>query len=96
MKSLHAIVLDNQRADVVKAGRLVLAQGQRLIGKEIDTPRLGDYPGGVAVVTEIAPDPAAPDICLNSAASDIRGVRSLQVRTRATRLRKEGSYVGSN
>ncbi len=44
------------------AEHLVANMGQRLVGREVFTERLGDYPGGFAVVTEIAPDPAAPDI----------------------------------
>lgn len=33
-----------------------------LIGRSINTESIGDYPGGVAVVTELFPDRAAPEI----------------------------------
>ena len=41
---------------------LVESYGKALIGMAVDTPAMGEYPGGKAVVTEIAPDPSAPEI----------------------------------
>jgi dCMP deaminase len=48
----------------MKAGNLVEAMGEALMGCWINTPKNGDYPGGQAVVLETHPDPNAPDIVL--------------------------------
>lgn len=47
------------------AKALVKAMGKRLIGRWVDTPAMGSYPGGCARVVEIHPDPAAPEIVFN-------------------------------
>jgi hypothetical protein len=65
MKSLHAIIIDNQRLDTVSAKKLVKKLGSKLVGQKVRTPQMGEYPGGVATVTEIAPDPNAPEIVFN-------------------------------
>jgi len=62
MKSLGFIIVENQNASTVSAWRLVNKHGAKLIGQQVDTPQMGDYPGGVATVTEIEPDPSAPEI----------------------------------
>lgn len=62
MKSLPEIVRDNDIAATVSAKKLVKKHGQSLVGKKIVTPAMGDYPGGVATVIEIAPDFTAPEI----------------------------------
>lgn len=62
MKSIPEITRDNDEAERVTALRLVKLHGKSLIGKQVWTPPMGDYPGGIAVVTEIQPDPTAPDI----------------------------------
>lgn len=36
--------------------------GEALIGRTIYTQRYGNWPGGQAIVKEIAPDPGAPEI----------------------------------
>ena len=36
-----------------------------LIGMKVKTDPMGTYPGGVAMVTELRPDPEAPDIAFN-------------------------------
>lgn len=41
------------------------ALGVDLVGKKILTQRYGEYPGGIAEVTELAPDETAPEIVLN-------------------------------
>ncbi len=46
----------------VRAARLVDALGDALVGRSVLTVAMGEYPGGVAIVTEVRPDPAAPDI----------------------------------
>jgi hypothetical protein len=46
----------------MKALRLVQKLGEKLIGKKIHTPACGDYPGGLATVTEIEPDKNVPEI----------------------------------
>lgn len=44
------------------AQALVDAWGKKLIGRRVVTIAIGEYPGGVATVTEILPDPGAPEI----------------------------------
>jgi len=46
----------------MKAKEAVIQYGKDLIGKYVHTSPMGDYPGGLAKVIEIAPDPAAPEI----------------------------------
>ena len=46
----------------MKAHQLVQKLGNKLLGQKVNTPALGDYPGGVATVTQLAPDEAAPEI----------------------------------
>lgn len=48
----------------MNAKYLVLLMGQRLIGRTVLTEPMGIYPGGPAKVTEINPDPAAPEIVM--------------------------------
>lgn len=62
MKSLTEIRRDNERADTVTAQKLVKTHGRALVGQKVITPAMGDYPGGRAIVTELAPDPGAPEI----------------------------------
>jgi hypothetical protein len=38
---------------------------ENLIGKPVLTEQIGDWPGGLATVTEIEPDPGAPEIVFN-------------------------------
>ena len=44
---------------------LVGKMGQALVGRLVVTPAVGDYPGGIRRVVEIAPDPEAPEIVFN-------------------------------
>lgn len=46
----------------MKAKQLVKKLGKKLLGKEVNTPAVGEYPGGVATVIEIRPDRNAPEI----------------------------------
>ena len=46
----------------MKANQLVQKLGHKLLGKKVNTPAAGEYPGGVATVIGIAPDPKAPGI----------------------------------
>lgn len=46
----------------MRARDLVDAHGLDLISKSVITEAIGGWPGGVATVTEIQPDPAAPEI----------------------------------
>ena len=36
--------------------------GGSLVGMIVHTPAMGDYPGGIAKVTEVLPDPSAEEI----------------------------------
>ena len=36
--------------------------GENAIGQVVQTEAIGEYPGGLAEIIEIYPDPAAPDI----------------------------------
>jgi|GEM_PF-3351571 hypothetical protein len=44
------------------AKQLIDIHGTSLIGQRVDTEAIGEYPGGIATVTELAPDPQAPEI----------------------------------
>jgi hypothetical protein len=46
----------------MNAIQLVQKLGQKLVGNKVNTPAVGEYPGGVATVIQMAPDPKAPDI----------------------------------
>jgi hypothetical protein len=46
----------------MKANQLVEKLGQKLLGQKVNTPAVGDYPGGVATVVQLAPDQNAPEI----------------------------------
>ena len=46
----------------MKANQLVQKLGQKLLGKKVNTPAVGEYPGGVATVIQLAPDQNAPEI----------------------------------
>lgn len=46
----------------VTARALLSAMGKRLLGRDVETLAIGDWPGGVARVVELRPDPAAPEI----------------------------------
>lgn len=48
--------------EIMLAAQAVRKFGQSLIGREIFTNAYGDYPGGRSTVTEVAPDPGAPEI----------------------------------
>ncbi len=41
---------------------LVAKHGDDLIGRRIVTRQFGDWPGGEAIITEMGPDPNAPEI----------------------------------
>ena len=44
------------------AKQLIDIHGTSLIGQRVETEPIGEYPGGIAIVTELAPDPQAPEI----------------------------------
>ncbi len=44
------------------AKQLTIIHGPSLIGRRVETEAIGEYPGGIATVTELAPDPEAPEI----------------------------------
>jgi hypothetical protein len=46
----------------MKANQLVQKLGMKLLGQKVNTPALGEYPGGVATVVQLAPDANAPEI----------------------------------
>jgi len=46
----------------MRADELLKKYGRDLIGKVINTNPMGVYPGGMAIITEIEPDSAAPEI----------------------------------
>ena len=46
----------------MKANQLVQKLGNKLLGQKVNTPAVGDYPGGVVTVIQIAPDDNAPEI----------------------------------
>jgi hypothetical protein len=46
----------------MKANQLVQKLGTKLLGKKVNTTAVGEYPGGVATVIQLAPDENAPEI----------------------------------
>jgi hypothetical protein len=55
---------------MIQAGDLVealqaLGEEKRLIGMKVKTEAYGDYPGGIATIMELHPDPEAPEIVFN-------------------------------
>lgn len=46
----------------MNARTLVQKLGKHLIGRRVNTPAVGEYPGGMATVIEIEPDKNAPEI----------------------------------
>ena len=46
----------------MKANQLVQKLGIKLLGKKVNTPASGEYPGGVATVSGIASETSAPEI----------------------------------
>lgn len=46
------------------AKQLIWKFGERLVGRQIHTPPMGEYPGGIAEVIALTPDPEAPEIVL--------------------------------
>lgn len=54
----------------MKANQLVQKLGTNLVGKMVNTPAVGDYPGGVATVIQIAPDGNAPEIAFQVSLPD--------------------------
>lgn len=38
---------------------------ENLIGRKIETQQIGDWPGGLAEIIKLDPDPAAPEIVFN-------------------------------
>ncbi len=47
------------------AKQLIDIHGASLVGQRVETEAIGEYPGGIATVTELAPDPQAPEIVFN-------------------------------
>lgn len=48
--------------NLINAKLAVHKYGQSLIGNVVQTARYGDWPGGLCTITEIEPDPNAPEI----------------------------------
>jgi len=49
---------------IINAKAFIDASGDRAIGQRVFTAQMGDYPGGEAIITEINPDPNAPEIVM--------------------------------
>jgi hypothetical protein len=50
---------------MMTAEKFVSVYGKFAVGMVIATAPMGEYPGGMATVVELAPDPAAPEIAFN-------------------------------
>ena len=48
----------------MNAKELVEKMGQNLVGKPVITEPMGGWAGGIAIVTELAPDNEAPEIVM--------------------------------
>jgi hypothetical protein len=46
----------------MKAQQLARKLGQKFVGHKVNTDAWGDYPGGIAIVTEMQPAKDAPEI----------------------------------
>lgn len=46
----------------MRADQLVKKYGKKLVGREVDTPAMGEYPGGIATVSQVKHDKSAPEI----------------------------------
>jgi hypothetical protein len=57
--------MSTKKTHSVKAGWLANISGPNLIGKLVNTMAIGDWQGGPCEVTEVDPDPAAPEIVMN-------------------------------
>jgi hypothetical protein len=44
--------------------KLLVTKLGKLLGKKVNTPATGQYPGGVATVHQVAPEEKAPEILL--------------------------------
>ena len=74
---------------------LVRKMGKKLIGRKVITPPMGSYPGGLAQVIEIHPDPAAPEIVFNvenPAGRDDNGTHVIGVFGVHVRVRLRGRH----
>ena len=49
----------------ILAKELAKREGENLLSREVLTSACGEYPGGMATVIELAPDPGAPEIVFN-------------------------------
>lgn len=47
------------------AKQLTNIHGASLIGRRVETEAIGEYPGGIATITRLAPDPQAPEFVFN-------------------------------
>lgn len=67
LKSSNAFGKAQQRrgSGVVKAEQLANQYGNKLVGREVLTQPMGEYPGGYAIVTQVHPDPGAAEIVFN-------------------------------
>ncbi len=54
---------ERMRADVLV--ELTHATSTELLGRRVLTDPMGEWPGGIATICELAPDPAAPEIVFN-------------------------------
>lgn len=50
---------------MLTAKKMIEVHGQSLVGKTVMTMAVGNWPGGMARVLNIQPDPAAPEIAFN-------------------------------
>jgi len=51
----------------INAGEAAELYSKRLVGLRVNTEKMGSYPGGMAIVTKVAPDKTAPEIVMEVA-----------------------------
>lgn len=61
-KGMYEISVYHAGAANLPADDAAEIYGDLLVGVRVDTEAQGEYPGGPAVVTEVSPDPEAPEI----------------------------------
>lgn len=62
LKTLPELPRETRVLELMMAPSAVARYGQSLVGRLVLTAQYGDWPGGVARVVELRPDPTCPDI----------------------------------
>jgi len=75
----------------INAGEAAELYGKRLVGLRVNTEKMGLYPGGMAIVTKIAPDKNTPEIVM--APSCLSALRVMPGREQGYALGSEVKHI---